>query len=274
MTDLVVRRLLVDLEAPLPRDWCAGDPFRTAFFDALSMSFPVGEQFFIDAVRGGMAAMGDAAPPRLAAEVRGFVGQEATHRRLHALFNAHLASQGLVNGWAVRAEQRLHRLDGKDPRHAVAATAAYEHFTAIMADWMLAEPDLLADTEERLRTLWQWHAAEECEHKSIAFDVYRALGGGLAWRRRWFVRVTLIFLMDATRQTLSNLHRRGALWQLRTWTSAATWLFGRRGLVRCTFAPWRAYFRADFHPGEQDSPRSTAWLAANQQRFVAVGTGH
>ena len=140
-----------------------------------------------------------------------------------------------------------------------------------MADWMLAEPDLLTDTEERLRTLWQWHAAEECEHRSIAFDVYHAMGGGLAWRRRWFRRITLIFLMDASRQTLSNLHRRGALWKVRTWTSAASWLFGRRGLVRRTFGPWRAYFRADFHPAEQDSARSAAWLAANQQRFVAVG---
>ena len=53
MTRLAVRRLLIDLESDVPRHWCGGDPFRTAFFDALSMSFPVGEQFFIDAVRNG-----------------------------------------------------------------------------------------------------------------------------------------------------------------------------------------------------------------------------
>ena len=55
MTELVVRRLLIDLETPFERHWCGGDAFRTAFFNALSMSFPVGEQFFIDAVRGGRA---------------------------------------------------------------------------------------------------------------------------------------------------------------------------------------------------------------------------
>ena len=43
MTDLVVRRLLIDMAAPIPRHWCAGDPFRTALLNALSMSFPVGE---------------------------------------------------------------------------------------------------------------------------------------------------------------------------------------------------------------------------------------
>ena len=53
MTDLVVRRLLVDMEQPIERRWCAGDAFRTALLDALSLSFPFGEQFFIDAVRNG-----------------------------------------------------------------------------------------------------------------------------------------------------------------------------------------------------------------------------
>ena len=57
MTELVVRRLLVDMEQPIARHWCAGDAFRTAFFNALSMSFPVGEQFFIDSVREGFKAM-------------------------------------------------------------------------------------------------------------------------------------------------------------------------------------------------------------------------
>ncbi|MFL6717281.1 MAG: metal-dependent hydrolase, partial [Burkholderiaceae bacterium] len=56
MTDLVVRRLLIDREAPFARHWCGGDAFRTAFFNALSMSFPIGEQFFIDSVRNGYKA--------------------------------------------------------------------------------------------------------------------------------------------------------------------------------------------------------------------------
>ena len=92
--DLPVRRLLVDLETPLPRHWNGGDAFRTAWFNALSMSFPVGEQFFIDAVKLGMKALPQAQREALAAEVQGFIGQEATHRRLHALFNAHLQQQG------------------------------------------------------------------------------------------------------------------------------------------------------------------------------------
>ena len=90
----MVRRLLVDLRAPLPRHWLGGDAFRTALFNALSMSFPVGEQFFIDSVRAGLAALPTDQRARFQEEVRGFVGQEATHRHVHARFNAHLQQQG------------------------------------------------------------------------------------------------------------------------------------------------------------------------------------
>ncbi len=50
---LPVRRLHVDLAQPFDARWCGGDAFRTAFFNALSMSFPVGEQYFIDSLKNG-----------------------------------------------------------------------------------------------------------------------------------------------------------------------------------------------------------------------------
>ena len=39
-------------------------------------------------------------------------------------------------------------------RHWLAITAAREHFTAILAGWLLRHPELLGDRDERLRTLW------------------------------------------------------------------------------------------------------------------------
>ena len=95
MTTLTVRRLLVDLDSPFPVRWNGGDAFLSAWFNALSMSFPVGEQFFIDSVRDGVKQLPDAERQRFAAEVAGFIGQEATHRRVHGLFNAHLQRQTL-----------------------------------------------------------------------------------------------------------------------------------------------------------------------------------
>ena len=107
MTELVVRRLLIDLEAPFEPRWNGGDAFRSAFFNALSMSFPVGEQYFIDSVRAGLKGLDETRRAPLAAEVQGFIGQEATHRRLHALFNGHLERQGLRNTLQGRAARRI-----------------------------------------------------------------------------------------------------------------------------------------------------------------------
>jgi predicted metal-dependent hydrolase len=271
MTDLVVRRLLVDMEAPVARHWCEGDAFRTALFNALSMSFPVGEQFFIDSVRAALIALPAGQQEQLRAQVQGFIGQEATHRRLHALFNAHLDRQGLVNTWGPRAQLRAKSLLGLDPRHAVAVTAANEHFTSIMAHWTLHNPDLLGNTEERLATLWLWHSAEELEHKNVAFDLYQALGGSHDWRLKWFRRITAVFLANVLRQTLSNLQHDGTLWKWSTWKSGAVFLFGKRGLVRQTYGPWRQYFKPDFHPSQHDSSLSVRWLAEQRHRYVAVG---
>ena len=274
MSTLVVRRLLIDLETPFERHWNGGDAFRSAFFDALSMSFPVGEQFFIDSVRSGVQALPDAERERFEPEVRGFIGQEATHRRIHALFNGHLDGQGYVNAWEVRARQRIAKMAAlaKDPRHAVAATAATEHFTAILAEHLLEFPQVLKGAEPRLATLWLWHAAEEAEHRSVAFDVYRALGGSELWRRRWMRIVAFHFTTDVIRQTVRNLWHDGELLRWRTLKSAASFLFGKAGLVRHTWAPWRRYFRADFHPEQQGGERGVRWLAEHADAYRPVGT--
>jgi predicted metal-dependent hydrolase len=107
MTDLTVRKLLIDLTIPFAQRWNGGDAFRSAFFNALSMSFPIGEQYFIDSVRAGLKTLPESERARLATEVQGFVGQEATHRRIHGLFNAHLEKQGFSNELERRAARRL-----------------------------------------------------------------------------------------------------------------------------------------------------------------------
>jgi predicted metal-dependent hydrolase len=270
MTSLVVRRLLIDLETPFERHWNGGDAFRTAFFNALSMSFPVGEQFFIDAVRAGLAALPPAQRERFAAEAQGFVGQEATHRRIHALFNRQLQAQGYENRWQERAQRRIERIRPLQPRHHVAATAALEHFTALLAHHLLAHPGQIEGADSRLRTLWEWHAAEESEHRCTAFDLYRALGGDERRRRRWFLIVSLHFVTDLLRQTVLNLRHDRALWKRRTWASALRFLFGRGGLVRENFGAWRAYLRPGFHPSQQDASAALLWLQRHAEAYAVV----
>ena len=271
MTELSIRRLDVDLDTPFPVRWNGGDAFRSALFNALSMSFPVGEQFFIDSLRAGVAALPPERRDAFAAELRGFVGQEATHRHAHARFNAILAQHGLVNTVEARAAKRMAAAARLDVRNQVAATAATEHLTAVFAEWTLRHPEAFDGAELRLRRLWEWHAAEESEHRATAFDVYVALGGNHDWRVRIFRYVSTMFVLDVGRQTLRNLRDDRALLRPSTWRSAARFLFGRNGFVRGNVAAWRAYLSPDFHPSKQGGDLGVRWLAAHPEAYSVVG---
>ncbi len=261
-----MRRLLVDLQSPIARRWNGGDAFRTALFNALSFSFPAGEQFFIDSVKLGAQALPDDERTRFEPELKAFIGQEATHRRVHALFNEHLAAQGHHNAWEGRILKRRRRLEGRDARGWVGATAATEHLTAILAEHLLAHhATALAGAEPRLRDLWLWHSSEELEHRSTAFDLYRALGGNEKWRRRLFLVVSAHFAVDLARQVLRQLWHDGAWWRLGTWTSAASVLFGPDGLLRRCAGPWRRYLDSGFHPSQGNGEPGARWLATHAE---------
>jgi predicted metal-dependent hydrolase len=270
MTDLVIRKLLVDLNTPFPARWNGGDAFRSAFFNALSMSFPVGEQFFMDSVRAGFKTLPEEKRAQFAAEVQGFVGQEATHRRIHALFNGHLDRLGFTNAMEQRAIRRIKKQAHLPARMHLAGTAATEHFTALFADWMLRHPEALEGAEERLQTLWLWHSAEESEHRSTAFNVYQAMGASHRTRVRVFRYVTVIFMYDLFCQTVRNLWHDRALFKLSTWRSAGKLLFAKDGMLRGNVAQWRDYLRQDFHPEQHDASRSQAWLRDNTRFFAPV----
>jgi predicted metal-dependent hydrolase len=265
------RQLTVDLDTPFARHWCGGGVFKTAFFNALSQGFPPGEQLFIDSVRNCLALLPPEKRDRHEAAIQGFIAQEAIHRRIHGLFNAQLERQGLHNLWTPRAEQRIRRIKGFSPRHKLGLTVAYEHFTALLGQWLLFHPDVFDGCEERIKALWFWHACEELEHKSVAFDVYRDIGGGHGWRRWWMLAATLVFATDCLHQTVCNLRNDGTLWRRRTWASAGSFLFGKRGLLRHAFGHWCAFLRRDFHPSEETSPLAQDWLKANSDKFRLVG---
>ena len=271
MSELAVRKLLVDLTTPFEQRWCGGDAFKSAFFNALSMSFPVGEQFFIDSVREGAKQMDPAMREKFAAEVQGFIGQEATHRRIHALFNGHIELQGFKNIIAERSAKRIKANANQNVRQQLAATAATEHFTDIFADWLLSHPEIFEGAEPRLKTMWQWHAAEEAEHRCTAFDVYKALGGNEKWRIRIFHYVTYTFLTDVMLQTMHNLWRDGSLFKPSTWKSGYQLLLSKNGLLRSNFGHWKAYKKADFHPAQQSALLSEQWLQNNTSAYSLVG---
>jgi len=271
MTDLTVRKLLIDLDTPFELRWNGGDAFTSALMYALSLSFPVGEQFFIDSLRRGVKELSPELQATFAQDIKGFIGQEATHRRIHERFNHHVLNQGMVNHWEKRALSRIEHINQKAAIHAVAITAAYEHFTSVFAAWLLSHPEFLAQAPARLQTLWLWHASEETEHRSVSFDIYRAMGGNEVWRRRWMISVSVFFLTDLLCQTINNLWHDGSLFKASTWRSAWRHLFAKEGLFTFSLADWKKYFSADFHPSEHDDQLSRQWIHTHSQTYQALG---
>ena len=269
---LPVRRLQVDLASGFPATWIAGDAFRTHYFNALSMSFPIGEQFFIDSVKAGVATLPEADQARWQEVVRGFVGQEATHRFLHGQFNVELERQGLVNRWEGWARWRISRAAHLHPVNHVAVTAALEHFTAVLAGAVLTHPAWLEGCEPKLATLWQWHAAEESEHKEVAMDLYRAMGGSEKRRVLWFLWVGFLFLLESNAQTFINLWKAGEWWKPRTWWQALRWNLGPGGVFWATAWPLLRYVARGFHPNDLESPvEAVRRLDAQRAVYRVVG---
>lgn len=156
------RDLHIDREAPTPRWWLNGDPFGTAVMNALSLTFPDGERFFIQSVK----RFAKDAPPALAADIRAFTVQEGAHTREHMAFNAITERAGYDTA-EIEAYVTA-RLDIARARPALAqlaATMALEHFTAAFAHRLLADPELLKGSPHDLARLWRWHSIEEIEHK-------------------------------------------------------------------------------------------------------------
>jgi len=259
-----VRKLEVDLAEGFPRHWHSGDPFRSQYHNALSMSFPVGEQYFIDSVRRAAALLADdPSYDGLRSDVQDFIAQEATHRRLHELYNQQLARQGLVNHWARWAGWRIRHSGWMHPLSHLAVTCAYEHCTAVFADGTLRHDSWFAAAEPRLRLLWKWHASEETEHRALAFTLYEALGGGWWRRSAWFVYVLAMFGVESALQTANNLWNDGTLLKLRVWRSAVFFFWGRDGVAWRTALPLLRYLRPGFHPEQAHAHPPAAQLAAD-----------
>ncbi|MEM7016075.1 MAG: metal-dependent hydrolase [Pseudomonadota bacterium] len=161
-----------ELEKSLATDWVDNDPFLTAIFNAMSLSFPGGERNFIDSVRHYEDQITD---EKLRSEIRGFYKQEGIHSREHRKYNKMLCEQrgydleALEGVYLKRIEQAKHS-PHVTPIIMLASTVAAEHFTASFGENILTGR-LLKNVDGPIGELWRWHALEELEHKAIAFDV-------------------------------------------------------------------------------------------------------
>ena len=236
------------------RWWNGGDPVATALYNALSATFPEGEAFFVESVR----RYREDAPPKLGAEIKAFTTQEAIHSREHAAFNRAATDAGYdLKPLEDRVLWRLGLLEDRPPIASLAATMALEHFTAILAHELLKDPRHLARAEAESAALWQWHAAEEIEHKGVAYDTWLHATRDWPSAKRWKVKakvmmlVTRNFIIDRTFGALELLRQDGITGP-RAWGRLIWYMWVRPGVMRKIFSAWAKYFLPGFHPWNVD----------------------
>ena len=241
-------------EASASRLWHGGRVEATALYNALSTTFPAGEAFFVESVR----KFRDGAPPRLADEIKAFTTQEAIHSREHDAFNRRAAESGYdLSALEARVAERLAVTRDRPPIVSLAATMALEHFTAILAHELLADPRHLAGADRETADLWRWHACEEIEHKGVAYDTWlNATKGWTRWKR-WSVKarimllITRNFVVDRTAGAL-ELMRQDGVTGAKAWTGLLSYLWVRPGMFRKIAGAWLSFFLPGFHPWKID----------------------
>jgi len=247
------RRPSFDIDAALAADWHGGSAFKTAWFNAMSMLFPLGEKFFIDSV---VHYLDDIDDPRLAAEVSAFRAQEASHRMQHQRYNETLCE---LRGYDLDRIEKNERERIKwayrelSARRRLAGTVASEHLTAIMANDMLSRKGALDGANPDIASLWRWHGVEETEHKAVAFDVFLAVGGTVSERRQALVLNTFFFMKDTLRNVCIMLQQEGKLWSPREWASGFKYLWIYPGTLRRCIPAWLRFLKKDFHPWQDDN---------------------
>lgn len=246
------RHMDFDLPDPLPRHWHSGDAFKSHLFDAMSVLFPDGERFFIDSVRQFRDQISD---PVLKEQIRGFIGQEGHHSREHLTYSQRLRDQGYdITAIEKRAQARIRFTQKKFPaQRQLAATAALEHITAIMANGLLTDPRTMEGADPVMQRLWRWHALEETEHKAVAFDVYNQVCGSRKLLRRAMRMATFFFVLDTFRGLVHMLKVDGLLWNWRVWRDGIKWTWGKHGVFRPLLREYMDFFKSDFHPWQHNN---------------------
>lgn len=236
------------------RWWLGNAPIATAFYNALSATFPRGEAFFVDSVR----AFRNDVPEKLAREIRAFTKQEVIHSREHLAFNKRLAAAGYDLS---RLEQDIIDEIGDPsafpPIVNLAGTMAMEHFTAIMAKELLTNPRHLENADRDAQEMWRWHVVEEIEHKGVAYDTYLVATAAMSRPKRWalksaiMIQVSWVFWKLRYRGML-DLLRQDGLSGMSVHFRILWFLVGSPGILRRLLPAWLSFFLPGFHPWNHD----------------------
>jgi len=242
----------VTFEEGIPRRWFADLAVPSHIVNGVNLLFPAGERFFVRSVRHYLDQIED---PLLREQVKGFFGQEGRHAQAHERFFEVMEAQGYTIAEFLATYERITYgiIEPKvSPELRLAVTVALEHYTAILAENVFRE-GLLDLAHPTMRGLLLWHAAEEIEHRAVAFDVLQAVAPSYRLRMAGLAMATVAlggFWIAATVMLLQQDRKRGERGGFRAFRKVDD----RRGAIvqRVFLRGIREYIRRDFHPSQND----------------------
>jgi predicted metal-dependent hydrolase len=228
----------------LPRHWNGGSPAKTHLVNGFNLFLPAAEKYMIAAVKSAMRQIQD---PELAIQMRGFIGQEAQHAGQHERFFEVLRAQGYAfEAFTARLSAILNWALRKSMLFALAIAVVGEHYTAVICEHALLH-GLFKETMEPVKSLLEWHSAEELEHKSVLHDAYVALGGSY-WHRVAMLPLGYAIMFGTLFGGAFMLLRQdGMLWTRRTLTDGYSYVVST-GLFAALLRGTLAFLNPRFHP--------------------------
>ena len=244
------------IDAELPRSWAFDNVLATALIDSVSMLFPAGERFFVRSVHHYLQHSEKPLPAELKAQIQGFFAQEGRHAQQHERLNRVLGLQGYDVSGFLRLYERIcyHYIERvSPPALRLSATAAAEHFTAILADNFLRMTELTEKLEPNMRRLLLWHAAEEIEHKAVAYDQLMAIDDSYTLRTGVMNLALVGFYLITFGNTLYFMAQDRSLFKLKEWSTMFDVFFGKYDLARKSVLKFLEYYKPDFHPWDNEN---------------------
>jgi len=264
-SSITVRKKDYQFSKDLERFWLVDSAFATHFANTLHVLFPPGENFFVKVINKVISQIPN---EKIKQDAKNFSAQEMQHSLQHKKFLSVLRHQGYnFNLLENVASQTMGYIEKKWPQKLqVSMVAAFEHYTALFAKIAL-ESDLLEHTDEEMKTLFEWHAAEEIEHKAVAFDVLKELDDNYILRAGGMVASTTILWGLMGLGLFTFLKKDKKLFDFATLFQAYQVFLGERQLgLRSVKAFWQ-YFVPNFHPNQiQDAHLAKAIFEKHEQR--------
>jgi uncharacterized protein len=264
--------------ASTPLHWIPGHPVASNVISFLNIVLPAAERWFVATLNEALPLVKD---PKLADDVRGFIGQEATHADVHEqVLHEFMLTRGvdpkpMLDQIEYMFAKVLAPSTSPDPRRRqnhlcdrLWLIAAVEHYTAVMGDFALnctwddhgADPTIV--------DLFRWHGSEEVEHRNVAHDVAVYFHDSYVDRIRAMTMavaaIALFFERGAWYLTKNDPETDIGWWKMRRlrWTDSKLGLlpkyrklFGSNTLM---------YFRPGFTPEDMGSTaQAVAYLASS-----------